>query len=143
MKYIGISVSSQKRKKRKRSSETKTPIMAVSITSMEMKKPFYVFANRLPGAQNRDGREERGQQDEKQADAVHAQVVVNRLADPIVEFLKLVVRVGRIESSKQKQRNREFGEGSGERNPANPHVIVRAEQQQRRNAQERQERDDS
>ena len=40
MKYIGISMSSQKTKKRKRSSETNTPIMAVSITSREMKKPF-------------------------------------------------------------------------------------------------------
>ena len=40
MKYIGISVSSQNTKKRNRSSETKTPIMAVSITRMAMKKPF-------------------------------------------------------------------------------------------------------
>ena len=40
MKYIGINVSSQKTKKRKRSSETKTPIIAVSITSSETKKPF-------------------------------------------------------------------------------------------------------
>ena len=40
MKYIGISVSSQKTKNRNRSSDTNTPIMAVSITRIERKKPF-------------------------------------------------------------------------------------------------------
>ncbi len=143
MKYIGISVSSQKTKKRNRSSETKTPIMAVSITSREMKKPFTFSLDRFPGAENRERREERGEQDEEQADAVDAEMVMNGLADPVVEFLELVMRIGGIES-------RAAGTGKSRiRRPRRPARCgeSRRDRRERRNssathAQQRQERDD-
>ena len=67
---------------------------------------------------------------------------MNRLADPIVEFLELVIRVRRIEPAQQKQRDRELCKRSRKCDPADPHVIVRAEQKQSCNAQERQKSDD-
>ena len=88
---------------------------------------FHIFTDRFPGAENGDRREERGQQDEKEADAVHAQVVMNRVADPSAIFGELISGVRRAEATQQEQRNREFGEGSRERNPADPDVIVRAQ----------------
>ena len=112
MKYIGISVSSQKTKKRNRSSETKTPIMAVSMTSSETKKPFTF--SRMDSQEQRIAmrREERGQQDEKQADAVHAEVVMNRIADPVVIFVELVAR-GSAES-KPRSRSSEIANSASE-----------------------------
>ena len=59
---------------------------------------LHVFVDRFPGAENGDRREERGEQDEKQADAVHAEVVVNGLADPVVNFLELIARRCRARS---------------------------------------------
>ena len=92
MKYIGISVSSQKTKKRKRSSETKTPIMAGLDHEQRDEEALHVFVDRFPGAEDGDRREERGQQNEEQADAVDAEVVVNGLADPFVHFRELITR---------------------------------------------------
>src|SRR5580658_3988576 len=40
-----------------------------------------VFVDGFPGAEDGDRREERSQQDQKQADAVHTQMVVNRVSD--------------------------------------------------------------
>ncbi len=58
-----------------------------------MKKPFTF--SRMDSHEQRigDGREERGQQDQEQADAVHAEVVMNRVANPVMEFLELIGRV--------------------------------------------------
>ena len=143
MKYIGISVSSQKTKKRKRSSETKTPIMAVSITSSADEEALHVFVDRLPGAENRDGREERGQEDEKQADAVDADVVVNEPGRSSRAFRASgIAAFADFEAAKQEQRNQKFGDRSREGDAANPVVVVRAQHEQRRNAEQRQERDD-
>ena len=67
-------------------------------------KSFYVFANGLPGAENRKRRQKCCQQNEKQADAVHAQVIMNVCAgDPVVIFLELILRVHAIESVQQKE----------------------------------------
>ncbi len=79
IKYMGISggVSSQNRKKRNRSSETKTPIMAVSITKkMAMKNPFTF--SRIDSQEHRIeiGGKKSGKQDQEQADAIDAEMVV-------------------------------------------------------------------
>src|ERR1700723_698085 len=125
-KYMGISVSSQKTKNRNRSSETKTPIMAVSITSSETKKPF---TNSWPEHQ-------------EQADAVHADVVLDGIADPGMIFNELVARVRGAECGQQeRERDYEFRERDGQRDAANPGVVLRTQHQQRRQTQQRQEDD--
>ena len=50
---------------------------------------LHVFVDRFPGAEDRERREERGEQDQKQADAVDAEVVVDGLADPVVTFPRI------------------------------------------------------
>ena len=56
-------------------------------------KALDVFLDGLPGAQNRERREKSGQQNEKQADAIDAQMVINRLSRSNREFLELIAAV--------------------------------------------------
>ena len=100
-----------------------------------MKKPFTF--SWIDSQEQRIGkrRKESGQQDQEQADAVDAEVVMNRLADPGVEFLELVVGVRRSRSrAAGASEIDEFGKRRGERDAANPDVVVRAQQQQSRHA---------
>ena len=143
MKYMGMSVSSQNVKKRNRSSETKTPIMAVSITRMADEEALHVVANRFPGAKNRKRREERGQQDQEHADSIDAEMVIDVIpADPRMVFPGTDSRICRRMPAQQKQGDQEFGDGCGQRDAANPDMVVRAQKQKCRNAQERQKGND-
>ena len=57
----------------------------------------------LPGRQHRDRRKESCQDDQKQADAVHAEVIINSWrVDPIGNFFKLVARDARAHRTQQK-----------------------------------------
>ena len=58
-----------------------------------------------------------------------------RARDPVGIFLELVSRINRVESAEQKQRNRKFRQRHRQRDPPNPGVIVRAQQQKRRHAE--------
>ena len=105
------------------------------------KKALRAPVDRFPGGQHRDGREERGEQDQKQADAVDAKVVVNRrLGNPGVKFLPLEAGRFHIESPQEQQGKTEFDGRGSHREAANPDVIVAAEQKKRERARSGQER---
>src|SRR5579859_1135789 len=56
-------------------------------------KAAHPLLDRFPGRQDGDGRQESGEQDEKQADAVNSEVIVDgRRRNPVVEFNELVIR---------------------------------------------------
>src|ERR1700734_1430132 len=64
---------------------------------------FYVLLNGLPRAQNRQRRQKCSEQNQKQADAIRAQVIMNVCSrDPVVIFLELISGINRIESAQQK-----------------------------------------
>ncbi len=75
---MGMSMTSQKRKKRNMSSERKTPTTPTSSIRSMMKNSFTRWLMLLPRRQDGDGREEGGQDHEEQADAVNAEMVVDR-----------------------------------------------------------------
>ena len=103
---------------------------------------LHVFLNRFPGAENRERREESRQQNQEHADAVDTEVIVNGLADPGMELDELIFGRSRIVATQEEQGDEEFGQRRGQRDAANPCVVVGAQQQKSSNAQERQERDD-
>ncbi len=96
------------------------------------KKSLYAAAmDRIPRCADRDRREKCGEQNEKQADAIDAEVIVNRrLRDPVVQFFELVARGAGIESANQPERNRKLGKRNSEREALKPNVIFAAQQQQ-------------
>jgi hypothetical protein len=69
---------------------------------------FDMFLDRLPGAKDCQRRQKRRQQNQEQADTVHAHVVVNRLSDPVVNLLELVTCFGGVEPPHQEQRHQEL-----------------------------------
>ena len=95
-------------------------------------KAFHALVNRFPGSEDRNRREQRGQQDQKQAEPVDAQVVVNRrLRNPGAKFIQLIAGCVRIKAANQQQRNGEFDDRGGHREAANPHMVVIAQEQER------------
>jgi hypothetical protein len=103
------------------------------------KKALHILVDRFPGAQNGERRQECGQQNQEQADAVHTEMIVNAFADPVVVLGKLIGSVARIESPKQQERNGKLGNRSGQRDPSDPDMIVRAQQKQCGNTEQRKE----
>src|SRR5262249_24563498 len=70
---------------------------------------FYTLLNTLPGREHGNRREERGEDDEKQADAIDANVVTNGWAgDPGVVFLQLITLLIDGDLEEQKQREYKF-----------------------------------
>src|ERR1700691_825414 len=97
---------------------------------------FYAVIDTLPGSKNRYGRQERGQDDEEETDAVHAQVVVDRrVGNPVVVFDQTVARYAYGHSRNEQKRKDEFDQGNCERQAANPDVILAAQEQQGEGAQ--------
>ena len=48
--------------------------------------------------------------------------------DPVVQFLELIIRIRQIKFGQEEQRKGEFGDRGCQSDPANPHVVVRAQQ---------------
>src|SRR6185437_10257491 len=81
------------------------------------------------------------QQNDEEADAVDAHVVVNLEAgNPVVKLLEPIAAVAQIESAKQKERQDEFDDGRDQREAANPNVVVAFEQEQCKHPKNREER---
>ena len=94
------------------------------------KEAFYALINRFPGRQDRNRRQQRGQQHQEQAEAVDAEVVMNRrLLDPFVKLFELIACGLGTEATQEQQGNCELGDRGDQRQAANPHVIVTAQQQ--------------
>ena len=64
-------------------------------------KSLHVFVDGLPGTENRQRREKSGEQHEEQADAVHADVVMDGAADPGMHFHELKSGCAGIEARQQ------------------------------------------
>ncbi len=105
------------------------------------KEAFYALVDRFPRCQDRNRRKQRGQQNEKQAESVNAQVIVDRgLRNPGAEFFPLIAGGVRVKSTKEQQRKSEFDDRRGHGQPANPEMVVIAQQQKRKRSRDGQKR---
>src|SRR4029077_6970815 len=97
----------------------------------------YALVDGFPGTEDSHGREEGGQQDEEQADAIDAEVIVNRRrGNPVMKFDELVVRGIHGKAANQLQRERKFKKRYGQGDAANPLMIVRAQHPERDGSRE-------
>ena len=95
-------------------------------------KFFHAMLDAVPGSQNRNRRQEGGQQDEKHADAVHAEVVMDRRRrNPFGKLLELVPGRTNGHATQQEQREEEFRDGNNHGNRADELVVVAAEHYER------------
>ena len=107
-----------------------------------------LLVDTLPRRQQRDRRQEAGQDDQHQADPVDSQVVVDakrRNPGHPLDELELLTRCGGIESRPQRQRCPKGEDGDGKRNLANQAValpVAIRNQQQQQGAHHREPDDD-
>ena len=96
----------------------------------------------IPGRKDGDRRQERGEDDQEGAEAIHAQVVVDgRGSDPgDVEFEAIAGGAERNAGNEQ-EREKKFKSRDDHRHAANPGVIVGTKNHQRQNAERGEERE--
>src|SRR5262245_37960835 len=96
-----------------------------------------------PRRQDRDRRQEGRQDYQEHADAVDAEVIVNRrIRDPVVILDQRIAGLADRHFRNQEEREDEFNDRNRERQPTNPDVIVAAQEQERERAQSREEDQD-
>src|SRR5690348_4767834 len=94
---------------------------------------FYAMLDAVPGRQNGNGGEKRCENDEEEADAVQAEVVVDRRnVDPPGEFLELITADADLNSWDEEQREKKLDCRDSQREAANPDVIVGAQEKKRK-----------
>jgi hypothetical protein len=101
----------------------------------QYEKFFYAMADAAPGGENGNGRKESGQQHEKQADAVDANVIVDRgTVNPRMQLFERVALDIDGHVLEQQQGERELGDGDCQGEASNPFVIVAAQQKEQQAA---------
>ena len=101
---------------------------------------FDAMIDAVPRSQNRNRRQKRRQNHQEHADAVYAQVIVDgREVDPFHVFLERIARYAYRHLPKHEQGKNKFDERYRQRQPADPHMVVAAENHQRERAQGREE----
>ena len=97
----------------------------------------------VPGSEHADRREECRQDDQEHADAIHAEVIIDgRRGDPMAKFDQRVAGSVDGDHAQQEQRENEFRRGNSKRHPANPEMIVAAQQEKRGGPKSREEDQD-
>src|SRR5262249_46313142 len=100
------------------------------------------LVNVVPGRDDRDGSEERRQDDEEHAEAVHAEVIPNRRgSDPMEILLELIAgdRELHVPRQQQEKREAEFKERNAKGESFDEFVIVAAKNEDRERADNRNE----
>ncbi len=81
--------------------------------------------------------------DEENADAVDAQVIVDRgRGKPLMENFQLVTASARRDGPDGKERQEEFHDANKQADAANPQMVFLAQQHNRKDANEREEKQD-
>ena len=135
-----MSITSQNKKKRKRSSERNTPTTPTSRSRDGDEEFFDALLDAAPGAEDGDDSEKSRQDDEEEADAVNAEMIVDvglrRRAvraklNPTMNFFERVPGATEGYAAEEPpERQDKLGQRDGEREAANPFVVVAAKKQQ-------------
>ena len=100
------------------------------------------LGDRLPGRQDGDEAEQRGHQDQQQADAVEAEVVLDADArDPLVALPELELRPGGVEREPKRQRDQEPDKRRAVREPADPVLVGLLDEEQDEERRDRRKED--
>jgi hypothetical protein len=119
---------------------------------LQDEEPHVVFLHavldRVPGREDRDPAEQRGEHDQQEGDAVDAEVVASADGrDPVAgralhELEGLTVEALRPEHGHQRQRDEEAGQGEEVGDPADRGLVLLGDEQEKDGAHQRREEDD-